>query len=146
MIARETEELGEILPQRHFVPPQIPHDQVQFRTPDHSGGKPATNRLSYGAALSCNLMRLVDISHLRKLKTTGNSPVVSCPYQNLSKPVSNVCREIKTLTQQSAPNVFISYTSCKQGIRGGDMKLYRTDIIIRPYTLYRLKNLNSLVM
>jgi hypothetical protein len=50
-IAGETEELGENLPQRHFVPPQIPHDQVRFRTPDRSGGKPATNRLSYGAAI-----------------------------------------------------------------------------------------------
>jgi hypothetical protein len=50
-IAGETEELGENLPQRHFVPPQIPHDQVRFRAPDRSGGKPATNRLSYGAAL-----------------------------------------------------------------------------------------------
>jgi hypothetical protein len=26
-IAGETEVLGENLPQRHFVPPQIPHDQ-----------------------------------------------------------------------------------------------------------------------
>jgi hypothetical protein len=50
MIAGETEELGENLPQRHFVPPQIPHDQVRARTPGHRGGKPATNRLSYGAA------------------------------------------------------------------------------------------------
>jgi hypothetical protein len=49
-IAGETEELGEKLPQRHFVPPQIPHDQVRFRTADRSGGKPATNRLSYGSA------------------------------------------------------------------------------------------------
>jgi hypothetical protein len=49
-IAGETEELGENLPQRHFFPPQIPNDQVQFRAPDRSGGKPATNRLSYGAA------------------------------------------------------------------------------------------------
>jgi hypothetical protein len=49
-IAGETEELGENMPQRHFVPPQIPHDQVRFRTPDRSGEKPATNRLSYGAA------------------------------------------------------------------------------------------------
>jgi hypothetical protein len=49
-IAGETEVLGENLAQRHFVPPQIPHDQVRFRTPDCSGGKPATNRLSYGAA------------------------------------------------------------------------------------------------
>jgi hypothetical protein len=51
-IAGETEELGENLPQRHFVPPQISHDQVRFRTPDSSGRKPATNRLSYGAAFS----------------------------------------------------------------------------------------------
>jgi hypothetical protein len=49
-IEGETEELGENLPQRHFVSPQIPHDQVRFRTPDRSGGKPATNRLNYGAA------------------------------------------------------------------------------------------------
>jgi hypothetical protein len=49
-IAGETEVLGENLHQRHCVPPQIPHDQVRFRTPDRSGGKPATNRLSYGAA------------------------------------------------------------------------------------------------
>jgi hypothetical protein len=29
---------------------KIPHDQTRARTPDRSGGKPATNRLSYGAA------------------------------------------------------------------------------------------------
>jgi hypothetical protein len=55
-IAGETEELGENLPQRHFVPPQIPHDQVRFRTLDRSGGKPATNRLSYGAAECSDLV------------------------------------------------------------------------------------------
>jgi hypothetical protein len=36
-IAGETEVLGENLPQRHFIPPQIPHDHVRFRTPDRSG-------------------------------------------------------------------------------------------------------------
>jgi hypothetical protein len=55
-IAGETEELGENLPQRHFVSPQIPHNQVRFRTPDRSGGKPATNRLSYGAAFLLRLL------------------------------------------------------------------------------------------
>jgi hypothetical protein len=49
-IAGETEVLGQNLPQRHFVLPQIPHEQVRFRTPDRSDGKPANNRLSYGAA------------------------------------------------------------------------------------------------
>jgi hypothetical protein len=65
-IAGETEVLGENLPQRHFVPPQIPHDQVLFRTPDRSGGKPVTNRLSYGAAI---LSQLVDLT-----KSTARSP------------------------------------------------------------------------
>jgi hypothetical protein len=58
-IAGETEVLGENLPQRHFVPPQIRHDQVRFRTPDRSGGKPATNRLSYGAAFGKILVSYV---------------------------------------------------------------------------------------
>jgi hypothetical protein len=49
-IAGETEELGENLPQRHFVPPQIPHDQVRFRTSDRSGGKPATKTESLSSA------------------------------------------------------------------------------------------------
>jgi hypothetical protein len=49
-IAGETEVLGENLLQSHLVPPQIPHEQVRFRTLDRSSGKPATNRLSYGAA------------------------------------------------------------------------------------------------
>jgi hypothetical protein len=42
-LAGETEVLGVNLPQRHFVPPQIP--------PGRRGGMQATNRLSYGAAM-----------------------------------------------------------------------------------------------
>jgi hypothetical protein len=33
-----------------LCPPQIPHDKTRARTPDRLCGKPATNRLSYGAA------------------------------------------------------------------------------------------------
>jgi hypothetical protein len=33
-----------------LCPPQNPHDQTRARTPDRRGGKPANNRLSYGAA------------------------------------------------------------------------------------------------
>jgi hypothetical protein len=44
-LAGETEVLGENLPQRHFCPSPDPG-----LNPGRSGGKPATNRLSYEAA------------------------------------------------------------------------------------------------
>jgi hypothetical protein len=43
--AGETEVLGETLPQRHFV-----HLKSHLLDPGRRGGKPATNRLSYGTA------------------------------------------------------------------------------------------------
>jgi hypothetical protein len=45
-LAAETEVLGENLAQRHFV----------TTNPGRRGGKPATNRLSYGAALLTELL------------------------------------------------------------------------------------------
>jgi hypothetical protein len=78
MIAGETEELGENLPQRHFVSPQIPHDQVRFRTPDRSGGKPATNRLSYGAALLTSLL----CNHLSVASEMGVPDLQDGDYDN----------------------------------------------------------------
>jgi hypothetical protein len=55
-LAGETEVLGGNLPQRHFVHHKIPHDQTRARTRGRSGGKPATNRLSYGATVYHTLM------------------------------------------------------------------------------------------
>jgi hypothetical protein len=49
-LARETEVLGENLPQRHFRPLQNPTLPDPGLNPDRRGEKPATNRLSYGAA------------------------------------------------------------------------------------------------
>jgi hypothetical protein len=49
-LAEETEVLGENLPQRHFCPLQNPTWPDPGLNPGRRGGKPATNRLSYGAA------------------------------------------------------------------------------------------------
>jgi hypothetical protein len=46
----ETEVLEENLPQRNFCPSQNPTLQDPGLYPGRRGGKPGTNRLSYGAA------------------------------------------------------------------------------------------------
>jgi hypothetical protein len=49
-LAGETEVLGENLPHRHFCPSQNPTLPDPGLNPGRRGRKPATNRLSYGAA------------------------------------------------------------------------------------------------
>jgi hypothetical protein len=49
-LAGETEVLGENLPQRHFCPSQNPTWPEPGLNLGRRGGKPVTNRLSYGAA------------------------------------------------------------------------------------------------
>jgi hypothetical protein len=51
-LAGETDVLGENLLQRHFCPSQNPTWPDPGLNPGRRGGKPATNRLIYGAAFS----------------------------------------------------------------------------------------------
>jgi hypothetical protein len=46
-------------------PPQNPTWQTRSRTPDHSGGKPATNRLSYGVAFFSPFRHLLQLAGSR---------------------------------------------------------------------------------
>jgi hypothetical protein len=61
-LAGGTEVLGENLPQRHFCPSQNPTWPDPVLNPGRRGGKPASNRLSYGAAnintYSCDCLKL----------------------------------------------------------------------------------------
>jgi hypothetical protein len=56
-LAGKTEVLGENLSQRHFCSSQNPTWPDTGLNPGRRGGKPATNRLSNGAANSLQLMR-----------------------------------------------------------------------------------------
>jgi hypothetical protein len=51
-LVEEIEVLEENLPQRHFCPSQNPTWPDPCLNPGRRGGKPVTNSLSYGAALS----------------------------------------------------------------------------------------------
>jgi hypothetical protein len=71
-LAGETEVLGENLPQRHFCPSQNPTLPDPVLNPDRRDGKPATNHLSYGAAVLslsgiylsiCDLTASVELGH-----------------------------------------------------------------------------------
>jgi hypothetical protein len=59
-IGRETEVLGENLHQRHFAHHKS-HLPDPGSNPGRRGGKPATNRLSYGAAFSQHLVLFPNI-------------------------------------------------------------------------------------
>jgi hypothetical protein len=54
ILAGETEALGDNLPQRHTVHHKS-HLPDPGLNPGRGGGKPATNRLSYGATSSCTI-------------------------------------------------------------------------------------------
>jgi hypothetical protein len=71
-LAGETEVLGENLPQRHLCPSQNPTWPDPGLNRGRRGGKPATNRLSYGAAIYTPLYWLRHYATSRN--AVGSSP------------------------------------------------------------------------
>jgi hypothetical protein len=66
-LAGETEVLGKKLASMPLCPPQIPFDQTRIWTRGHRRGKPATNRLSYGAAFGFILLnRYTNVNKVEK--------------------------------------------------------------------------------
>jgi hypothetical protein len=64
ILAGETEVLGENLPQRHFCPSQNPTWPDPGLNPGRRGGKPATNRLSYGAAIVLLIVTVLNKTYI----------------------------------------------------------------------------------
>jgi hypothetical protein len=70
-LAGVTEVLGEYLPQRHVCPSQNPTWPDQGLNAGRRGGKSATNRLSYGAAMYLQLASCIPFA----AEATSASPV-----------------------------------------------------------------------
>jgi hypothetical protein len=70
-LTEETEVFEENVPQRQFCPSQNPTWPDPGLNPGRRGGKPATNRLSYGAAASLDNLQ-VALHHRMCNKNEGN--------------------------------------------------------------------------
>jgi hypothetical protein len=62
VLAWETEVLGENPPRRHFVHHKY-HLPDPGANPGRRGGKPATKRFSYGAAMNNNLYKYISLAN-----------------------------------------------------------------------------------
>jgi hypothetical protein len=80
-LAGETEVLGENLPQLHFCPSQNPTLPDPGLSRSRRGGKPATNRLSYGAACVFVLVKLEVTEQLLRTRDIHTpQKYASCDY------------------------------------------------------------------
>jgi hypothetical protein len=88
VLAEETEVLGANLPRRHFVHHK-PHLRDPVANPGRRGGKPATNRFSYGAA--CALLYPVKLFLLCYYRFLFNRlmPHFSVVCEFVAKVISN---------------------------------------------------------
>jgi hypothetical protein len=74
-LAGETKVLGENLPQRHFCPSQNPTWPDRGLNPGRRCGKPATNRLSYGAAYRDSFTFFYDFTKFSIVTASGGRRV-----------------------------------------------------------------------
>jgi hypothetical protein len=87
-LAGETDVLGENLPQRHFGPSQYPTWPDPVLNPGHRGGKPATNRLSYGAAFPVTFLSAIETKNSNK-QDVGYLLHFPCCWISANNPITN---------------------------------------------------------
>jgi hypothetical protein len=93
----EAEVLGENLPQRHFCPSQNPTRSDLGLNPGRRGGKPATYRLSYGAAFNTYLLTYLR-TELSSSREAANCAVIQKIPSNFKEPEgSSPCSQEPTV-------------------------------------------------
>jgi hypothetical protein len=111
-LAGETEVLGENLAQRHFCPSQNPTWPDPGLNPGRRGGKPATNRLSYGAAFPINLLLnsvftiiIYSLKHCHS-KQINNKQINKTYEMNKEKNISPKARIYKCIIWMTFKSIF----------------------------------------
>jgi hypothetical protein len=126
-LAGETEVLGENLPQRHFCPSQNPTWPDPGLNPARRGGKPATNRLSYGAAKSTTYQgphNAIFCSTYIQIPCTV-TPSMCFPY-----------------CERSSSTPYKNYSKCKLNVKGKnfmDLPTYGWQFVTAP-SFARMRN------
>jgi hypothetical protein len=103
-LAGETEVLEENMPQDHFCPSQNPTWPDPGLNPGRSGGKPVTNRLSYGAACRFILLFLTFSSSIIICFSLPPHPTLIWPALNFTFRMQKIGGSCRAVIDKEIPN------------------------------------------